>query len=720
MPRPRSALGAPKELRVVPASHLSLSGEWRFCLDPVQSGLAMGWAAPAFDDSSWSLVDVPHTWNAGEVNAGYEGLAWYRRRFRLPPSAAEAHVRLRFEAVNYLANIWVNGDTVGVHEGGYTPFELDITNLASHETENVIAVLVDNERTLNRLPAALPEGRSFGWRNYGGIVRPVSLLVTSRAFVDTPRIVAIPHLVRPALAESALITTTITVHNRSEEWLIGRLEAKIVEEETGNLVVMPALSGPLELSPGQSTEIAQTVTLPSPRLWDFDHPRLYRWSTSLRDDTGRALHTSETTFGVRSIELKEGAFFLNGEPMRLVGVSRHADVPGHGLAETDEAAAADYNDLKCLNQVFTRPVHYPQSEFVLDYCDRHGALLIPEVPAWQLTANQMADPRIKSLERQQLTEMILSEFNHPCVWAWSVGNELESDTAAGREFVREMIACAKSLDPTRPVGFASYHLLGGRPWADATASADFVLMNEYFGTWHGPRQALGPALDLVHATWPEKTVFVSEFGFAPRWEEIEGPSLISPDQYYHLSEKELLDPARCDLPRQQVIREHMEVFRSHPYVAGAIFWTYQDQGMGGFGMGVVDEARRHRGSWEVLRREFAPLRIESIQPVQGTGGGRVFVITLRTRGPLVNDMPAYSLRDYTLRWSVLDSVGGRVVREGRIALPELVPGSVWKATLEMPMSDEQILRLAVDRPTGFPVADGLFDPRAMRVDGSES
>jgi beta-glucuronidase len=111
--------------------------------------------------------------------------------------------------------------------------------------------------------------------------------------------------------------------------------------------------------------------------------------------------------------LKDARFYLNGEPVRLVGLTRHADSPEHGLAETVTVMTADYTDLKRLNMVFSRPVHYPQADAILDFCDRNGILLIPEVPSWQLSGFQMGLSTMEDLAKQQLTEMINEDFNHP-------------------------------------------------------------------------------------------------------------------------------------------------------------------------------------------------------------------------------------------------------------------------------------------------------------------
>jgi len=633
------------------------------------------------------------------AHASYDGCAWYRRTFRAPADVREAHVRLRFQAVFYLARVWLNGIYLGMHEGGYTPFEFDVSSRVKPGEDNLLAVLVDNRRATDRLPAHLYEGRSFGWRNYGGIVRSLSLEVTGKVFIAGQKVTAVPHLTGEGEADSAAVTATVTVRNSSDRPLWVDLVANISEEATGALVSQVKLGSPVNLPPGESAEVALATTIPYPRLWHFDHPDLYLWSASLLGEDGAALHTTQVNFGVRSIELKGARFHLNGEAVRLVGLSRHADSPEHGLAETVAVMARDYDDLKRLNMVFGRPVHYPQHEFILDYCDRNGILLIPELPAWQLTAGQMADACMRQLAQAQLREMVAYCYNHPSVWAWSVGNELESDTVAGCAYVRDMIAYVKSLDPTRPVSFASYHLLVGRPWADATQYADFVMMNQYFGTWHGPKGALGMALETIHATWPDKPVIISEFGIAPGWQTVEGPQVIEPDQYYFRDDQ----PASVkwtDILRQNLIEEQMGVFRSKPFVAGAIFWDYAGP------MGVVDERRLRRGSWHVLRDEYSPICIEALKFTSLSCAE----ISLRARGPLEMDMPVYTLRGYRLRWVVTSSDKNVVFSQGETILPALRPAGVWSGEIAWQAHQgEAILTVSVVRPAGFAVFERSFD-----------
>ncbi|MGZ6346526.1 MAG: glycoside hydrolase family 2 protein, partial [Anaerolineales bacterium] len=584
--------------------------------------------------------------------------------------------------------------------------------------ENTLAVKVDNLRTANRIPAILSTAWSFDWYNYGGITRDVSLEITSRAFIVRQQVVSIPHLTGMDEADSATVTSTITVNNTSSEMLKGTLVANLLDDANGQPVLDAPISSPVTVSAGGNADVQLTATLTSPKLWHFDHPNLYRWSASLIAIDGQVLHTDEVTIGIRTVELKNGYFYLNGEPVRLVGVTRHEDYPGQGSAETVTAMAADYNDLKLLNEVLSRPVHYPQNEFIQDFADRHGILLIPEIPAWQLTQRQMDSLQMRNLEKQQLSEMIVEDVNHPSVWAWSVANEIESNTASGFQFVKQMIAYVKSLDPTRPVGFASNRLYSD-PQFDATALSDFVMMNQYFGTWGGPKQGLGSELDLIHQTWPEKVVIISEFGFEPHWNSYWGPSTstLKADQYYFLPDATPSDSVAADVIRQELITEQMAIYRSRPFVAGAIFWTYQDyRTPSNFVMGLVDSQRNRRGSWEVLRDEYSPVLIDSLTLLPAANYLHTAIVTLHTRGPIDVDMPAYTLRGYTLHWEVTSPDGSAKFSEGNVSLPNLVPSSQWSGKMILTISaKDYIVTVSVIRPTGFSATEHSYDSQGRQI-----
>ena len=691
---------------------LPLSGEWRFSIDRRKVGEKQQWYGAEFDDGEWPLVNVPHTWNVMPGYTDYEGLAWYRKSFSIPTAAKDARLSLHFEAVFYLARVWMNGQFVGQHEGGYTPFDFDVSQVALAGQLNTLAVQVDNLRSGDRLPADLDNGWSFDWYNFGGLTRDVSLKMTSRAYIARQQTVSTPHLTAQDAADTATVNSAVTIDNTSSDTLEGTLFADLLDDVTSRSALAGPVSAALTIPPGGRVDVQLTATLASPRLWHFDHPNLYRWSVSLKTSAGQLLDTGEVTLGIRSIELKDGYFYLNGERVRLVGVTRHADAPAQGSAESVTAMAADYEDLKLLNEVLSRPVHYPQNEFILDYADRHGILLIPEVPAWQLSQQQMDSQPMRELVQQQLREMIQADFNHASVWAWSVGNEIESNTPAGIRFVKDMIAYVKNIDPTRPVGFASNRLYS-QPEYDATALSDFVLMNQYCGTWGGPKQSLGPDLDRIHQAWPDKVVIISEYGFEPHWNANWGPpaSTLNAGEYYFIPDGTPSTSEEADAIRQQLIREQMSTYRSKPFVSGAIFWTYQDyRTLTNFIMGLVDANRNRRGSWTVLQDEYAPALIDSLAFSPAAGSRRTVRVNFHSRGPVEVEMPAYTLRGYNLQWAITSPDAAKVFSENSIFLPDLAPGTHGSSEFEfMEPSDDYIVTVSLMRPTGFSITERSFD-----------
>ena len=255
------------------------------------------------------------------------------------------------------------------------------------------------------------------------------------------------------------------------------------------------MAGRAEAVPGVAGRRAVSLTLevPEPQLWHFDQPSLYRWWSRLRDASAPLSTALEETFGIRTVEIRDRGLWLNGERVRLTGMTRHEDSPQEGLAETRGTMKADWDDLKSLQVVLTRPVHYPQHPFILDYADRNGVLLVPEIPMWQFSEEQMKDPRVLALAKGMMQEMIEQAANHPSIFAWSVCNESATSTPGGRAYVEAMVEHVKALDPGRYVTYAD----DGLPWIteasqNANQHTDFIMMNQYFGSWAGPAEGLAP------------------------------------------------------------------------------------------------------------------------------------------------------------------------------------------------------------------------------------
>jgi beta-galactosidase len=662
----------------------SLCGEWFFRADPDDQGTKSNWHRDSVPGEGWRKVTVPHTWQVETPLADYRGIAWYRRPFDLPGSdlrvsQQERAVRVEFEAVFHSATVWVNGQLAGEHaRNGYTAFTFDITNLIRWDRTNTIAVRVDNAFN-DRM---LPRGQSSDWANDGGIFRPVQLLVTPKTFIERVDVDAVPNL---ASADGNL-TITAYIRNTGRATSTSNASFCITEEQEPVKVFSDRPVQSFSIKPGASETLTLKATLPKAKLWHFDHPHLYRLEFSISN--GNSAHRFATTFGVRKFEIRDGKFHLNGEPVRLMGVERMAGSnPEFGMAEPTEWIAHDHADMKYLNCVFTR-VHWPQDKRVLDYCDRHGILMQTEVPAWGPdTFNGMtAEPDADILENglEQLREMIARDFNHPSVVAWGMCNEIGGQNPPAYQFAKRMLEEAKRLDPGRLSSYAS-NSLDSTPERDVAGLMDFIEVNEYFGTWV-PGSAADAAhdLDKIHAAFPGKPIVVSEYGYCA----------CAPDR------------PEGDEKRVEILRSHTAAIRSKDFVAGAIFFCYNDYRtqMGDRGAGplqqrvhgVVDLYGGQKPSYELLRRESSPIESLTVQPQLNKSHALIQVLIKLRR-----DLPAYTLRGHKLR-GLFFGAGNIPVERQEVNIPDAAPGSETKLELVFTQPDPPVhVQIDVLRPTSF-------------------
>lgn len=406
---------------------------WAFRTDPDLAGVASGWtqAIPA----GAQPVNVPHTWNIGEFH-DYMGVGWYFRRFEMPPIAPGTHVELHFGATFYKARIWLNGVEVGAHEGGFTAYAIDIT--AHLRNSNLLAVQIDNRPGAATIPGFGARGEPTAWYDwwaYGGIVRDVWLTESGPAWIDRQNI-------RSEMDNGhALIRDRIFLQSTHQTAGVVRVTAYEPDDRQAARASLP-----VSLTAGKA-DITLSLDMANPKLWSIDYPRVYRMDVELLDAAGTVLDRHSDTFGVRTVEIKDRHLYLNGERVRLTGLARHEDSPWEGLAETRGTMRHDFDDMKALHATLTRPVHYPQNPFILDYADRHGILLIPEIPVWQFSEAQLSDPKVLALAEQQMQEMIEQAGNHPSIFAWSVANESATGTPGGVAYFRSMRDFIRRLDP---------------------------------------------------------------------------------------------------------------------------------------------------------------------------------------------------------------------------------------------------------------------------------
>jgi beta-galactosidase/beta-glucuronidase len=618
------------------ATRIDCNRDWLFRTDPNQSGEASGWTKNIPADTR--SVNLPHTWNIGEYH-DYMGVGWYFRRFAIPAGRAGRHIELHFGATFYKARVWLNGVELGSHEGGFTEYSFEVSSQLRNN--NVLVVRIDNRPGAETIPGYGARGTPeawYDWWAYGGIVRDVWLTETGPVWIRRQSIRSEP------TAERALIRDHIFVQGNQVQ-ADTRVRVTAYDQENRAVAIV---TEPVRLLGGKADTVV-SLAVSKPRLWSIDHPTMYRMDAELLDAQGKVLDAQSEAFGLRTVQIVDRHLVLNGERVRLTGLARHEDSPWEGLAETRGTMRRDFDDMKALHATLTRPVHYPQNPYILDYADRHGILLIPEIPVWQFEEAQLASPKVQALARQQMQEMIEQAGNHPSIFAWSVANESATGTPGGVEYFRMMRDFIRSIDPDRYVSYADDNLAKlERADQSAANDADFLMMNQYYGTWHGPASALVPALDRVDKLFPNKMVIVSEFGY---------PGFFAKE------------PREADPERIKTLQEQMPLLAARDWIAGTILWCYQDyksrrnlwpgQAEGYVEHGVVDEARQRKPSYEVWREMTAPAKLEThwVRDAKTTVTGFVGTVTPNSQ----ENIPYFPLHDYALAWNLLDEKGVAVL-----------------------------------------------------------
>ncbi|MDP9013462.1 MAG: hypothetical protein M3O41_12560 [Pseudomonadota bacterium] len=642
-----AAMGLLVAVPALGSTRTDLDQDWQFRADPADSGVTSGWNSAVPTDTE--SVTVPHTWNLGRLH-DYLGVGWYFRRFEWPLPPPGGRVELHFGATFYRARVWLNGVELGTHEGGFTAYSFNITPRL--RAVNVLAVRIDNRPGMATIPGfGMREGLQspYDWWTYGGMVRDVWLTTSGPARIGRQTIRTEQN------GDAAVIRDRISLESTATQPVPITVHATAFGPDNR---VQGSDTQKITLASGTS-DIAVAIRLAHPKLWSIDAPNLYRMVVEVRDRNDKRLDENSDTFGVRTIEIRDRHLLINGERVRLTGMARHEDSPWEGLAETPGTMRHDYDDMKALHTTLSRPVHYPQNPFILDYADRHGILLIPEIPVWQFGEAQLSDPAVVALAQQQMREMIEQAGNHPSIFAWSVANESAMGTPGGIAYFRAMRDMIRRVDPGRPVSFADDKLSKlERADESAAADADFLMMNQYFGSWHGPAAALAPALDTINRLFPEKMVIISEMGYAGIFAK---------------------NPSEADRARVQTIQSQMPLLAARDWIAGAILWCYQDyksprnlwpgETEGYVEHGLVDEARQRKPSYDAWKAANAPAKIAAhwVGPIDRPPTGFTLAVTPNSESSL----PFYRLRDYRLVWRVVDDKGASLA-SGERAVPDMI------------------------------------------------
>lgn len=555
----------------------SLNGKWTVMLDPTGAGEGKQvWQEKKpqkkTDFVEYSFEGGPELNVPGDFNSQlceltyFEGTVWYKKKFSY--SIAEGkRLFLHFGAVNYLADVYLNGEKIGSHEGGYTPFQFEITDRVK-DGSNTLIVKADNRRMGNGLPSF-----GFDWFNYGGITRDVDLIETGNTFIDDYFI---------QLKKGSLNTVSGWVQ------LNGTKAAQKIK------VQIPELNIAYQTKT-DSKGFAQVEFSSDFQLWSPANPKLYRVVVESETDT------VVDEIGFRCIEVQGNKILLNKEPIFLKAVNIHEENPykrARAFTEGDNRLLLEA--AKELGCNFVRLVHYPHNENMIKEAEKMGLMVWNELPVYQHI--QFSDSLVPQKLETMLNEMVKRDKNRCGVVIWSLSNETYPGTPNRNEALIDLTVKARALDSTRLI----LHVMNTHNYQNNKFDvsdplyeySDLVAINEYIG-WYIPWQGK-PSETKWNITFPDKPVFISEFG----GEALYGNNHVPADEAAYWSEAY----------QEKIYKDQVEMFGTIPNLSGVCPWLlfdYRSLGrmnqvyQNGYNRkGLFSENGEKKKAWNVMHEYF--------------------------------------------------------------------------------------------------------------------
>lgn len=515
-------------------------------------------------------ITLPHTWNAIDAQEGiayYRGKGTYQKSFASEESWKNKRVFLRFEGVNITSTTSLNGQILGEHKGGYAAFCYEITDYIHWDGINDLQVDVSNEANLEVLPLV------GDFNNYGGIYRPVKLIVTDQICIS-PLDFASPGVYltqREVTREKAEVEVKTLISSKGDKASV-ELRTTLQDRE-GNL--LETISRDMEIIEEHS-EIKNEIIIDNPHLWQGrKDPYLYYVRVELIKN-GRVIDEITEPLGLRYFHIdSDKGFFLNDAHIPLHGVSRHQDRVNMGSAITDKEHREDMDIMLDMGINALRLAHYQHAEIVYDLADSAGLIVWAELPWVGMPAGFIASsngyentPEFHANARQQLTELIRQNYNHPSIVMWSIFNEIQNPKGSEpTALIEELNQLAKTEDPTRMTVGASM-LAPESVNNNIHEVTDAIAWNRYFGWYYKLPEDMATFLDELHASYPDYKIGISEYGAGgsvrQHSEELVPPNPMGsphPEEwqsYYH--------------------EEHLKIYNYRPFVWGTFIWNMFDFG----------------------------------------------------------------------------------------------------------------------------------------------
>jgi beta-glucuronidase len=549
-----------------------LDGPWDFVKDPLHVGIQEKWFE-RFPHSPQPMY-VPSCWN-NELNLfDYVGIAWYRKTIRIEETQ---HVRLIFHAVLGHADVYLDGQHLGYHYGGYTPFDFVIPSLAAGEHE----IVVRTDSTLDRL--TIPT-EHVDWYHYGGIIRPVELQRLPDLYIKQLKI---DYELNEADADVRIQVQISSLAQKA-------LTTSLTFAEGGRDVH----SEQVQVDAGQTVICTVKLRWTDVKLWNVGKPELYAIQARLDQDD------KIDRIGFRRIETKDHRILINGTPVYLKGVNRHEEHPEWGFAFPPKLMQKDLDIILELGCNTVRGSHYPQSPYWLDLLDEHGIVFWSEIPMWGafLPNETVSEPLFQERALTMLSEMIGLHYHHPSVVFWSVHNEIDSRTQDAYNMTTRLVNLVKQLDTSRLISFATMY-----PLEDILLPLfDVIGINKYYGWYEGDVDGFKDMLKQFHVRAEQMgagdtPVLMTEFGGAGIFGDVGWePRLFSEDY------------------QAQIVSEALAAFRDDPRIGGTYIWQFadtrgelkssskyfRDRARSFNNKGLVNEYRKPKQSFREVRRIY--------------------------------------------------------------------------------------------------------------------
>ncbi|MEZ0448000.1 beta-glucuronidase [Cellulomonas sp. ICMP 17802] len=577
----------------------ALNGLWDFRLDGAGTGRREGWhRAPLTDPQA---MPVPASYNdvlVGTTGRDHVGDAWYQTTVRVPRGWAGQRVALRFDSATHAAVVWVGDTEVARHEGGYTPFEADVTALVSPGDEVRVTVVVNNELSFQTIPPGIvhdtPQGRRqqyfHDFFNYAGLHRSVWLYATPTTYVDDVVVTT------DRRGSTGVVAYAVSVAGTAEHTV------RVSLRDADGVTVATATGARGEL------EVADA------HLWGPGDGYLYDAEIELLDGSGRRLDSYHQSVGIRTVEVRGTQFLINGEPFYFQGFGKHEDTAVRGKGHDDAYLVHDFELLDWIGANSFRTSHYPYAEEVYEYADRKGIVVIDEVAAvgqnmglaggifggqsYTTFSPETVNDVSQEAHKQAIRELVARDKNHPSVVLWSIANEPESDTDAARAYFEPLFALTRELDTSRPVGFVNV-MLAPHGACQVSELGDVIMLNRYYG-WYvntGDLVAAEAAWLAELQQWATdgKPIIITEYGA----DTVAGVHSLTPQPWSEEYQVEYLDM-------------NHRVFDAVDAVVGEQVWNFADFAtasnsvfrVDGNKKGVFTRDRRPKAAAHVLRRRW--------------------------------------------------------------------------------------------------------------------